>query len=54
MNNYIIRELDNNDFNNGYFELMYEFTNSKCNITFDDFNKYLDIMKNLNKIVVVY
>lgn len=49
-----IREIDETDLNNGYIELLYEFTNYKYDISREEFINYLIRMKNINKIVVIY
>ena len=38
MDNFIIRELEENDFNNGYMDLLFEFTNYKYDMNKDKFN----------------
>lgn len=53
--NFIFREITNEDFNNGYLELLYEFTNYKHIINEAEFKYYLSKMKNnkFNKIIVI-
>ena len=54
MNNYEIREINYDDYNNGYLELLCEFTKTiYCNSK-DDFISYLDKMKNEITIIVIY
>lgn len=53
MDNIIIREINNDDYDNGYLELMYEFTNFKYDVTKLDFTLYLINMKEHNKILVI-
>lgn len=54
MDNFIIRELEENDFNNGYMDLLFEFTNYKYDMNKDKFNEYLQSMKDINKILIIY
>jgi glucosamine-phosphate N-acetyltransferase len=42
MDNYIIREIEYTDFNNGYLELLYQFNNYKYKITELEFINYLE------------
>jgi glucosamine-phosphate N-acetyltransferase len=53
--NFIFREITNQDYNNGYLELLYEFTNYKHEINENEFKYYLSKMKNnkFNKIIVI-
>lgn len=50
--NFIFAELGSWDFYNGYLELMYEFSNYEKEVSFEDFNKYIDSDK--IKIIVIY
>jgi glucosamine-phosphate N-acetyltransferase len=54
MDDYIIRDINNIDFYNGYLELMYEFTNYKYDLSYKNFIEYLDKMKDFNKIFIIY
>ncbi len=54
MDNFTIREIESNDFNNGYMDLLFEFTNYKYDMNKDKFNEYLQSMKDINKILVIY
>jgi glucosamine-phosphate N-acetyltransferase len=56
MNQLIIREIEYNDYNNGYLDLMFEFTNYEYKVTERQFKYYLDQMKynKLSKILVIY
>ncbi len=51
-----IREIENDDYNIGYMELMFEFTNYKYNIDYNDFCRYIKKSKEnkINKILVIY
>ena len=53
--NFIFREITNEDFDNNYLDLLYEFGNYKYEINFNQFINYLGKMKtnNLNKILVI-
>ena len=50
--NFIFSELNYSDYYNGYFDLMYEFSNYKKEVTYEDFKKYIDSDK--IKIIVIY
>ena len=56
MEDYIIREIEYKDYNNGYLELMIEFTNYIHKVDERQFRYYLDQMKynKLSKILVIY
>jgi len=49
--NLIIREIESDDYNRGYLDLMYEFTNYKIEITQREFTKYIE--NNTAKILVI-
>ena len=51
-----IREIKKEDYYNSYMELMFEFTNYKHNLEYNDFCKYIDKIQsnNTNKIIIVY
>ena len=53
--NLIIREIQNEDYNRGYLDLMYEFTNYKKNLSEEEFSSYIDNMykNNTAKILVI-
>lgn len=53
MDNYIIREIENQDFYNGYLELLYEFNNFEYKINEAEFINYLDQNK-LNNNCKIY
>ena len=53
MENLVIREIEKDDYNKGYLDLMYEFTNFKYNLTENDFSDYIDNNKYNNKILVI-
>lgn len=50
--NIIMRNIEYNDYDKGYMDLMYQFSNYSYPITKDQFKKYLDSQK--NKIIVLY
>jgi glucosamine-phosphate N-acetyltransferase len=52
--NIIMKEIENEDYYNGYMDLMYEFTNYKHNLSYDDFVLYLNKMNINTKIIVIY
>lgn len=52
-NNFIFREIDISDYDNGYLDVMIEFSKNKCEITREQFNEYLTQNKNAVKIIVV-
>jgi glucosamine-phosphate N-acetyltransferase len=52
-NDYIIREIKYDDFDKGYMNLIFEFTNYNYQITKENFIKFIDEHKNY-KIVVIY
>lgn len=52
-NNFIIREIDISDYDNGYLDVMIEFSKTKFDITREQFNDYLNQYKNTVKIIVV-
>ena len=52
MNNFIFTELSYTDYYNGYLDLMYEFSNYKKEVSYEDFKKYIDTDK--IKIIVIY
>jgi len=56
LKNLIIREIEYNDYKNGYLELMFEFTNYNHEIDEKQFKNYLDNTKlnNINKILIIY
>jgi glucosamine-phosphate N-acetyltransferase len=53
MNIFLIKEINDNDYLNGYFDLMYEFSNYKIDVSHKDFEEYI---KNRNKtrIIVIH
>lgn len=51
--NYTIRELIVDDYYNGYLELLYEFTNFKYKVEFNDFISYLNDEKDYCKIMII-
>ena len=53
--NFIIREIKVEDYENGYLDLLYEFTNYKYKINKIQFENYLNKMKNnnFNKILII-
>ena len=53
--NLIIREIQNEDYNRGYLDLMYEFTNYKKNLSEEEFSSYIDNIykNNTAKILVI-
>ena len=52
---FIFREITKDDFNNGYLDLLCEFSNYKCEINFEEFENYITKMKvnQINKILVI-
>lgn len=52
-NNFIFREIDISDYDNGYLDVMVEFFKNKCEITREQFDEYLTQHKNAVKIIVV-
>jgi glucosamine-phosphate N-acetyltransferase len=54
MKNLIIREIENEDYNKGYMDIMYEFTNYKHDLTHDDFINYLNKNQHLIRILVIF
>ncbi len=50
--NFVLREIELDDYNNGYLELMYEFTNYKYDVKKDTFIDYLK--KSNVKIVIIF
>ena len=52
MENFIIREIIKEDYDYGFTELMYEFTNYNYQISKEEFCKYID--KNNCKIIIIY
>ncbi len=52
MNNYIVRKIETDDYDKGYMELMYEFTNYKHDISKEFFSKYINTQN--CQIIVVY
>jgi glucosamine-phosphate N-acetyltransferase len=54
MENLIIRDIENEDYNKGYMDIMYEFTNYKHDLTHDDFINYLNKNQHLIRILVIY
>jgi glucosamine-phosphate N-acetyltransferase len=53
INNFIFRNIEYDDFEKGYIDLMYEFTNYNYPITKEDFVNFIDTHKNY-RIVVIY
>jgi len=53
INNFIFRNIEYDDFEKGYIDLMYEFTNYNYPITKEDFVNFIDTHKNY-KIIVIY
>ena len=55
MKDLIIREIENQDYNNGYLDLMFEFTNYDHKINESEFNFNLEQMKynKLSKILII-
>jgi len=53
INNFIFRNIEYDDFDKGYMDLMYEFTNYNYPITKEEFINFIDTHKNY-KIVVIY
>ena len=54
MNNLIIREINFDDYNREYMDLLFEFTNYKHDMDQEKFNLYLNSMQDFNKILVIY
>jgi glucosamine-phosphate N-acetyltransferase len=52
LNNLTIRKIEFDDYNKGYIELMYEFTNFKYSISKEDFIKYINT--NNSKILIIF
>jgi glucosamine-phosphate N-acetyltransferase len=52
IDNFVIREIEYDDYDKGYMELMFQFSNYSYPITKDQFKQYLDTQK--NKIIVIY
>ena len=55
MKDLIIREIEYQDYNNGYLDLMFEFTNYEHKINESEYNFYLEQMKynRLSKILII-
>ena len=53
INNFIFRNIEYDDFDKGYMDLMYEFTNYNYPITKEEFVNFIDTHKNY-KIIVIY
>ena len=53
INNFIFRNIEYDDFEKGYIDLMYEFTNYNYQITRDEFINFIDTHDNY-RIVVIY
>ena len=53
INNFIFRNIEYDDFEKGYIDLMYEFTNYNYPITKEEFVNFIDTHKNY-KIIVIY
>jgi len=53
INNIIFRNIEYDDFDKGYMDLMYEFTNYNYLITKEEFINFIDTHKNY-KIIVIY
>lgn len=53
MNNFILRNIEYDDFDKGYMDLMYEFTNYNYPIIRDEFINFIDTRDNY-RIVVIY
>ena len=49
---FIFTELSNDDYYNGYLDIMYEFSNYKKNVSYVDFQNYID--NEYVKILVIY
>ena len=52
INNFILRNIEYDDFDKGYIDLMYEFTNYQYPITKENFINYIDTYKNYKTIVI--
>jgi len=53
INNFIFRNIEYNDFEKGYMDLMFEFTNYNYPMTKEKFINFIDTNKNY-KIIVIY
>lgn len=53
MNNFVLRNIEYDDFDKGYMDLMYEFTNYNYPIIRDEFINFIDTRDNY-RIVVIY
>jgi glucosamine-phosphate N-acetyltransferase len=53
MNNFILRNIEYDDFDKGYMDLMFEFTNYQYPMTKENFINFIDKQKNY-KIIVIY
>ena len=42
LDSFIFTELSNEDYYNGYLDIMYEFSNYKKDVSYEDFQKYID------------
>ena len=49
-----IRDIEYDDYDKGYMELMYDFTNYKYEISRENFINYININNKNNKILVIY
>lgn len=52
LDSFIFTELSNDDYYNGYLDIMYEFSNYKKNVSYVDFQNYID--NEYVKILVIY
>ena len=52
--NIILREINYEDYNKGYFELMYEFTSYYINISIYEFKQYIDENYDKIRIIIIY
>jgi glucosamine-phosphate N-acetyltransferase len=52
LDSFIFTELSNDDYYNGYLDIMYEFSNYKKNVSYVDFQNYID--NEHVKILVIY
>jgi len=53
MNNFILRNIEYDDFDKGYMDLMFEFINYQYPMTKENFINFIDKQKNY-KIIVIY
>jgi glucosamine-phosphate N-acetyltransferase len=54
MENFYIKEICDEDYFNGYFDLMYEFSNYKKDVSYEYFKSYIHEYRDKIRILVIY